>query len=59
MVLKLQGKMLLKMFYINYEECKLIIGEKSFMRGLCFILTMRNVNNAQNTNWFQTDYVLY
>ena len=31
-------------FYINYEECKLGIGIMGTMIGVCFILTMRNVN---------------
>ena len=32
------------MFYINYEECKLLAIAKVLSFMICFILTMRNVN---------------
>ena len=36
------------MFYINYEECKLIIRFTRPLKFNSFILTMRNVNNQQD-----------
>ncbi len=38
------------MFYINYEECKLIEFVKVHKKETSFILTMRNVNEGGSIN---------
>ena len=49
------------MFYINYEECKLVNLCASFITKLSFILTMRNVNLLKKwigmlIQWFYINY---
>ncbi len=44
MSMQVKTGLLLKEFYINYEECKFMGEFRSFRGGYSFILTMRNVN---------------
>ena len=55
MAFPLQGQR----FYINYEECKCILQGVICAFGASFILTMRNVNNINETKWCKNNLVLY
>ncbi len=59
---KLKDKSLkMNLFYINYEECKLIEFVKVHKKETSFILTMRNVNGTAGAFKFgsKTFYINY
>ncbi|HAT4161749.1 TPA: hypothetical protein I9Z77_001165 [Clostridium perfringens] len=49
----------MKKFYINYEECKFLMGKEKMRWLNCFILTMRNVNCVFAWDEVQNEFVLY